>query len=120
MFNLNPIAELDVKRSRLTQGHHLNISVVLEAQCHTYQVTRLGAAVRDFNGFYHKWAWQPFWPCDPTNFLSSHKLSYTCTKFIKYSQQLRLQTVGQRHKCQKKNNNDFPFSEEGRGGCLAG
>ena len=24
MFNLNPIVELDVKRSRLTQGHHLN------------------------------------------------------------------------------------------------
>ena len=24
MFNLNPIVELDVKRSRLTKGHHLN------------------------------------------------------------------------------------------------
>ena len=114
------MAELDVKRSRLTQGHHLNISVVLEAQCHTYQVTRLGAGVRDFKGFYHKWAWQPFWPCDPTNFLNSHKLSYTCNKFIKYSQQLRCTDSRTETRMSEKKNNDFPFSEEGRGGCLAG
>ena len=57
MFNLNPIVKLGAKRSRLTQGHHLNNlgstrGTIL--QCHTYQVTKLGAGVRDFNGFYYK------------------------------------------------------------------
>ena len=50
-----------------------------------HRTTQPPLGVRDFNGFYHKWAWQPYWPCDPTNFLSSHKLSYTCIKFVKYS-----------------------------------
>ena len=76
--------------------------------------------------FYHIWTWQPFGPCDPTHFLSAHKLSYTCTKFVKYSQLLLsyvsitnwdVQTVGQRYICQKKS---MVSLFRGRKGCLSG
>ena len=57
--------------------------------------------------------------------ISSHKLSYTCIKVVKYSQQLRsyeLITIrdSRTERQMSEKNNDFPFSEEERGGCLAG
>ena len=41
----------------------------------------IGSGEEDFLSFYHIWAWQPCWSCDPTHlykfsFLFSFKLSY--------------------------------------------
>ena len=59
---------LPYNKSRSTEGHHLNKLWWAGVPDATYQVSWKSVhwfRRRFLKGFYHIWAWRPFWSCDP-------------------------------------------------------
>ena len=62
-----PCLILPYNRSRSVQGHHLNYLVstlVPDATCKVSRPLVKWFWRRSFKGFYHIWAWWPYWSCD--------------------------------------------------------
>ena len=78
------ICPCHIKRSRSTQGHHLNNLGSTQVPNATYQIPRPSCQLvlekKIFKDFYHIWAWRQPWSCEPTHlykfsFPFTHKLS---------------------------------------------
>ena len=77
--------DLVVKRSRSSQGHHLNKLWCAWVPNATYQVSLKSVhrfrRRRFLKSFYHIWAWWPSWSCDRHHVI---KFSFPCTWKLSY------------------------------------
>ena len=93
---------LTLSRSRSTQDHHLIKLCRPHIQNATYQIPRSSAfwfwRRRFLKGFYHIWAWRPYWSCDQDHL---NKLSFPNPKESPYEIRVQLAQWFRRRRCLK-------------------